>query len=399
MAQKRQIKTNKKLPVGMRMYRFDGVFNGHRKRPKIVCRPGELNQIFAKWLKENSLKYGADGAESFFVNFEGYLENYSKNNKSEKQYKAERVFFENRLKPFLGKDIHVTEFSRLMLADYITWRESNNGRGGQTSRSTVKKDINILSSFFHRWCIPREIVQLNPCSNPDYGERNERDIMISVTQLFELLEKSADSNCYEKNCHLIAKKKRKRPLKDLPKATRLKLFPVETMKHFHTAVVIAVFCGFRRSEILSLKWSDVDFINHTITLRKNNTKTNKTRRIDMNDYLYEYLKVCRSTDTGEIVVPLGADCLRYRFNKLRERLSFNLPDELGDIRFHDMRHLFGEYGSESGIHQRDMQTFLGHESSRSTERYIRHGGSNGREKLTNMCDYILDKYNHETGMV
>lgn len=121
----------------------------------------------------------------------------------------------------------------------------------------------------------------------------------------------------------------------------------------------------------------------------------KTRRIDMNDYLYEYLKVCHSTSTEEMTVPLGTDCLRYRFNKLRERLSFNLPDELENFHFHDVRHLFGEYCSESGIHQHDMHFFLGHESARSAERYIRHSGENGREKLTSMCNYMLQKHENE----
>ena len=34
------------------------------------------------------------------------------------------------------------------------------------------------------------------------------------------------------------------------------------------AVVLALFYGFRRSELLGLKWSDVDFDSNTITIKE-----------------------------------------------------------------------------------------------------------------------------------
>jgi integrase len=47
-------------------------------------------------------------------------------------------------------------------------------------------------------------------------------------------------------------------------------------------VVTALNTGMRKTKIITLKWSNVDFGNGVITIDQTNTKTQKTRRIPIN---------------------------------------------------------------------------------------------------------------------
>jgi integrase len=59
-------------------------------------------------------------------------------------------------------------------------------------------------------------------------------------------------------------------------------------RHLKPIVVVAIHTGMRKSEILGLKWQDIDFAMKTITVRQ--TKNNEPKVIPMNRTLYEELQ-------------------------------------------------------------------------------------------------------------
>ena len=56
-------------------------------------------------------------------------------------------------------------------------------------------------------------------------------------------------------------------------------------------VLLALDCAFRRGEITSLLWSDINLEGRTITVRAFNAKTAKSRMVAMTNRVYEYLRV------------------------------------------------------------------------------------------------------------
>jgi len=58
--------------------------------------------------------------------------------------------------------------------------------------------------------------------------------------------------------------------------------------HLKPIVIVALHTGMRKSEILGLRWQDIDFAPRTITVRQ--TKNNEPKIIPMNRTLYEELQ-------------------------------------------------------------------------------------------------------------
>ena len=168
-------------------------------------------------------------------------------------------------------------------------------------------------------------------------------------------------------------------------------------------VIMAAYYGLRRSEIVGLKWSAVDFnyktiqIRHTVTnsvtdgkyilIKKNRTKTKKSLRtlplfanveqmlLQMkeeqerykelfgNSYDYadsEYIYVHENgklIDPGYITQHFG---IVLRNNGLRK------------IRFHDLRHSCATLLRHNGARMEDIQRWLGHSTIGTTEKICAH---------------------------
>lgn len=157
-------------------------------------------------------------------------------------------------------------------------------------------------------------------------------------------------------------------------------------------IFLAAFYGLRRSEILGLRWSAIDFQNgwihisttvvkekegdeiHTV-VRENTTKTEYSNRsLPLCQYTYRYLwnvkrhqeaqrQLCGNSynqnfldfvcvdDMGMLLQP---DYVSQKFQKLLMKYS------LRRIRFHDLRHSCATIMLYLGYTLKDIQTWLGH---------------------------------------
>ncbi|MCL2773933.1 MAG: site-specific integrase [Oscillospiraceae bacterium] len=164
----------------------------------------------------------------------------------------------------------------------------------------------------------------------------------------------------------------------------------------YTAILLSAFYGFRRSEVLGLKWSHVNFFNNTITVQdtvvqyntvfdKKCTKNKSSRRTlpiipQIKTYLTE-LKECQDKnsillgngyihndyickrDNGEAFEP---DYLTGRFVKIIRK--YNLPK----IRFHDLRHSAASVLLANGFSLKEIQEWLGHSNITTTANIYGH---------------------------
>lgn len=101
-------------------------------------------------------------------------------------------------------------------------------------------------------------------------------------------------------------------------------------------VVLALSTGARQGEIMSLKWSQVDFERYTIRLE--HTKNNERRSLPLVGHAYEVMlahKKRRRIDT-ELIFPRLDGKAPLDLRKPWKRLVASAG--LTDFRFHDLRH-------------------------------------------------------------
>ncbi|MDD5679936.1 MAG: tyrosine-type recombinase/integrase [Candidatus Omnitrophica bacterium] len=170
-------------------------------------------------------------------------------------------------------------------------------------------------------------------------------------------------------------------LKDTP-MKKIKLFKEDNMRtrflakeeferlldncppHLRNIVICAVNTGMRRNEMLHLKWSDVDFMNKIINVKK--TKAKKQRAISINSVLERLLINIRERSTSEYVFCYNnrkIDSVKTAFNSALKKAEIN------DFRFHDLRHTAGTYLRQSGADLITIKEILGHSKIEMTARY------------------------------
>lgn len=182
-----------------------------------------------------------------------------------------------------------------------------------------------------------------------------------------------------------------------------KLFEAVAGTKLELPVLLGAFYGLRRSEIVGLKWSAIDFeqntitISHTVTscnldgkcviVAKDTTKTKSSRRtLPLVPYFHEKLlavkaqqernqKLCGRSYNREFLEYICVDDIGDRFKpnyitsqfpRLLERNGFC------KIRFHDLRHSCASLLLASGVPMKHIQEWLGHSDFSTTANIYAH---------------------------
>lgn len=145
-------------------------------------------------------------------------------------------------------------------------------------------------------------------------------------------------------------------------------------------VRVALLTGMRSSEIASLSWIQIDFVNRIVTVGKAKTRAGSGRQIPMNPTLFAVLsahadwftKRFGATLPDHYLFPSGKptpnDPTRHitdissAWDALRKRARVQ-------CRFHDLRHTVATKMAEAGVPESTMLSLLGHMSRAMLERY------------------------------
>lgn len=221
---------------------------------------------------------------------------------------------------------------------------------------------------------------------------------------------------------LIDKPKKKKFISDyLNKEEIQQLLTLIKNTPIETPVMFACYFGLRRSEILGIKWSAIDFLNKTISIKhkivpvvvngkyglqgSDSLKTDSSyRTLPIDDSIYNYLvnlkekqesnkKLCGNkynyeykdyicvNETGNILQP------NYVTKHLKTILAEN---GMKIVRFHDLRHSTASLLLSLGHNFKQIQWLLGHGDIGTTMNIYSHLGTNDKINVIKGISKALD---------
>jgi integrase len=138
--------------------------------------------------------------------------------------------------------------------------------------------------------------------------------------------------------------------------------------YLRPVVVTALHTGFRKSELLSLTWSNVDFRQRLITVEAAYAKNGEARSVPMTNTLTETLQALRRDGDSSGAVFLTRHGTPYRhvsknFTRACSRIG------LTDVTFHDLRHTFASRLVMRGVDLTTVKELMGHKRIDMTLRY------------------------------
>ena len=124
--------------------------------------------------------------------------------------------------------------------------------------------------------------------------------------------------------------------------------------------------GCRKSEALTIKWTDVDYVGKRIHVKGSKTE-NADRYVPLFPEIETLLAGIKHTD--EYIFPITENTIKCNFKRLKRQSGLT-------FRIHDLRHTFATRCLEAGIAINTVQLWLGHSKASTTADIYTHVQSN-----------------------
>lgn len=138
-------------------------------------------------------------------------------------------------------------------------------------------------------------------------------------------------------------------------------------KHLKGIVIVALDCALRRGEIFTLKWSDIDLDNRTITVRAFNSKTSRKRTVAMTNRVHNM--ICsvweKSSKNPDDLVFGVSVTIKTSWKKVCREAGID------DFHFHDCRATSISRMIRAGMPPAEVMRVSGHTTLRAFSVYVR----------------------------
>ncbi len=251
-----------------------------------------------------------------------------KHARQRRHYPTFKVNSNRLLEHFRGRMLH--EIGPAQVEDYLASRLASG-----ISRATANRERALLSGIFSFAIRRGHFTGDNPCRKvKPFPESPGRDRYLSPQEAEALLACASE--------------------------------------HLRPILIAALHTGGRLSEILALRWSDLDFVNGIVYFDRSSTKSGKQREVPMTSELARVLQEWRGRrqrighSREHVFTWRGRRIRGVRRSFMRAREAAGLGPEVG---FHTLRHTFASWFVINGGDLVRLQQFLGHSTLALTQRY------------------------------
>jgi len=162
----------------------------------------------------------------------------------------------------------------------------------------------------------------------------------------------------------------------------------EPNQQFRNFILLSLFVGQRKMNMLSMRWSDVDL--ETGFIHFPDTKNGEPQRIPLTKQSLEILTDMRQSATGKYLFPSATSASGHIEDFHRPWYALLKRAGITDFRFHDIRRTFGSYQAISGASLQIIGKSLGHRSSGATAVYSRLTADPVRDSMERAADKMLE---------
>ena len=239
------------------------------------------------------------------------------------------------------------------------------------ANSTINRDLNALRGLF-RLAREEEVLQTNPfekLKSLKVDKRPKTRFLSEVEEerlIFELEQRQKQLVQSRTNGNSWRKERSYETLLDTSE--------YQFSNYLLPMVLIALKTGLRRSELLSLEWSDVVLEgNSQIYVRGQNTKNSQSRVIPLNDEAVSIVKnwkmFCDASSVESDLVfanPVSGNRMKEigsAWDRVLKKAGIKA------FRFHDLRHTFASKLAKKGVDLNTIRELLGHADITMTLRY------------------------------
>lgn len=226
-------------------------------------------------------------------------------------------------------------------------------KGGQRAISGVNRELQILRRVLNI-AVRQGWLLKNPFQNGDslisLADENQRTRILSYEEEIRLF-KAIDSN----------------PLRF----------------HLKGIVLIALDCGLRKNEIITLCRKHLDLTNKTITVTAFNSKTGKSRVVGMTSRLHKWLLQFQNYKNDERIFPIKG--IQTTWSKTLKQA------QIEDFHFHDCRATCISRLISLGLPHTEVMRISGHQTVACLFRYIRADNSMIFRAANALDNYLISQ--------
>ncbi len=138
-------------------------------------------------------------------------------------------------------------------------------------------------------------------------------------------------------------------------------------EHLKPIIIFYLDTGCRKSEVLKMKWRDVDFDRLTIAIPIMNTKTMRAKVVAISDRMERELEILWNKSTKNLDDYIFGGIKSNKTAWKNARTAAQLPD---DTRIHDLRHVFATRVAKKTGNAMMVSRLLGHATVQMSYRYV-----------------------------
>jgi integrase len=231
------------------------------------------------------------------------------------------------INPLLGR-LFLTEVRRSTIDDFMHSVSVGRGILSSGGKGAATRAVGLLGAIFQH-ALRRELISVNPVRGVVRFADKVRDRVLSATEYADLEKRLTGSK--------------------IPQSAK-------------DAIRFICQTGWRRSEVLTLRWSMIDFEKRQACLPS--TKTGKSHRV-LSIQAIDFLKTLDRTKR-ELVFPSGdSDSPFQSFHKVWARLGLDPT-----ITPHGLRHSYASIAANIGYSEFIVSSLIGHKLNSMTSRYV-----------------------------